>query len=596
MNAFIKTSFFFIALIINILILSRINYAEDSFVSEFLFQNNKDNNTFEEKNKKYQHSKYNHFEIIAIIEKNTWKYIGKRTWRGQIFRFIVKEITIAGMWFQYEIKGIAPDTQKNVFIDRDNQNEFNQSLYVNVHGFEKKPDSLFFYQRTENELKFNKLKKIDFSIGNYFPDKVISSGGEETDQNGQAHKIIDIYFNNSYKDILSYNDKKENVLKKQSIAKKKDGIEKKAIKIDTLEEIYNKNKNQDVFQVTAGISENSWSRQPDNSWFGQVFRFKMDGILKNGEKVQYDIRGYYPGDKYAVEFDLGMPPPRLQSLYIYVHGFQNRPDALYFLQAPTNKPQFSLLSPKNFAIGNKNPELIIISDIEKKDYLGYTHPVIHLYYELKAEKSTIKTTKSLDTSTDIFSKTIIPHLDRWQKVEHMQSLIILDVTDDDRRAVAFKKGRNAVICFLDNIGWATKLNNKKYVKIASAFEGHLKYLKNLQEISTELPKVQAPSSLKEQLSVAFNSFDNSLNGPKKIIYIVSSKRADIITPADLEKLQINTNEILRNNISFNCIIIGDYGGHSMKNLTERIEGKFFRCTEQNDLVEKLKTIIYHSES
>ncbi|MBF0451452.1 MAG: hypothetical protein HQK75_12175 [Candidatus Magnetomorum sp.] len=343
-----------------------------------------------------------------------------------------------------------------------------------------------------------------------------------------------------------------------------------------------------AYQVSGKIKSTQWTKRGTRSWVGELYKFNITKLFSTDEIQDFDVTGYYPDIKDDVFVHIYGKPQRSVSMYINVHGIAEKPDDLIFIQPPANTPKFIPLKNNHFSIQNAHPTWIH-SGKKQRDYFGYWHPIIHLYFlgsefdsqEKRPEPPPPLTPKSTPPS---------PLTSDWNIFVPQQTLIIMDVTDDDRRYISFKKSREAVLTYLMHIRWDQDQTISKYLKIASAFEGHLKRLSSIDELQSELPKIMAPSSLKEQLQKAFSSFD-TINGPKHVIYIVSSKRADIITPYNLENLCLNIKQLKSENKHFHCIVVGDYGGNALNQLTGLLEGQFYRCNGQKEIVKKLEDIL-----
>ena len=341
-----------------------------------------------------------------------------------------------------------------------------------------------------------------------------------------------------------------------------------------------------AYQPIGIIKSKQWTKRGNRSWVGELYKFRINKQYATDESQTFDITGYYPDIKKEIDVHLYGKPYRSVSMYINVHGISDRPGDLIFIQPPASTPKFIPLKNNHFNIKNANPTWIH-SGKKRRDYFGYWHPVIHLYF-LGSEFETTK--KQIIPPASSEKKPRSPLTSDWNIFVPQQCLIIIDVTDDDRRYISFKKSRGAVLKYLTIIRWDQDQTVSKYLKIASAFEGHLKHLTTIDDIQTELPKIMAPSSLKDQLHKAFDSFD-AINGPKHVIYIVSAKRADVITPYNLDNLGLNTMKLKKESKHFHSIVVGDYGGNSLKELTGMLKGQFYRCNEQKDIVKKLEAIL-----
>jgi hypothetical protein len=345
-----------------------------------------------------------------------------------------------------------------------------------------------------------------------------------------------------------------------------------------------------AYQTSGIVKTSQWTKRGNRSWVGELYKFNINKLFGTDEYQSYDVTGYYPHIQKEVFVHLYGKPHQRVSMYINVHGIADRPDDLIFIQPPANSPKFVPLKASHFFIQDANPTWIHAGK-KQRDYFGYWHPVIHLYF-LGSEFEPPR--KSLEPQSLTQTKAIprSPLTSDWNIFVPQQSLIIIDATDDDRRYISFKKSREAVLNYLTRIRWDQDKTVSKYLKIASAFEGHLKRLTTVDDIQSEHPKIMAPSSLKDQLKKAFSSFE-AIDGPKNVIYIVSSKRADVITPINLENLALNTNKLKSEDKRFHCIVVGDYGGNSLKNLTDLLKGEFYRCNQQKDIVKKLKAILHN---
>ena len=519
------------------------------------------------------------YEIQANI--NQWIKSSDGKWLGQVYEFTITDTSIG---LNDYILGLIPNIQKDVFITRENEMADDSSLYVEIYGLNTRPESLKFLQRVSGKKRFLKLENEDFTINNRNPYK-ITEGINKKDAFGYSHPVLQLYF-------------------------KEDDLEKKKKDYDGTYEI--------TYQVKATILGNNWNKIDDKTWLGQIFKYSLYIKMDSGEKIKYYLKGYYPDDKFEIFYDFGSPPQRTQSQYIIVHGFSKKPQTLKFVQPPINMPKFITLKTNHFSIAEKNPDIIVIEDKEQKDFLGYKHPTIHLYFEnaIPEKKQIIKPDekikpdeikpdeKIVEKSVEIIpekaskksqelitKESIISTKPIFKEEIRPYTIIILDATDYDRRAIAFNKSRQAVINYLEEIKWEQDPKTNKKLKIATAFEGHLKYLPTIKDIKREVPKVQAPSSLKEQLNQAFESFESDNEIAKKIVYIVSSRRADIITPNNINKLQLDKKKLIKDKKIFNCVVVGTYGGNSMKRLTDELHGKFFRCNNSKKLAEKISLIL-----
>jgi len=341
-----------------------------------------------------------------------------------------------------------------------------------------------------------------------------------------------------------------------------------------------------AYQVKGIIKSDQWTKRGNRSWVGELYKFNITKQFATDEIQDYDITGYYPDIKKDIFVHIYGKPYRSVSMYVNVHGITNRPGDMIFVQPPASSPKFIPLKNNQFSIENAHPTWIH-SGKKKRDYFGYWHPVIHLYF-LGSEFEPVEnqTTPSKPSTPEVKS----PLTSDWNIFVPQQTLIIIDVTDDDRRYISFKKSREAVLTYITRIRWDQDQTISKYLKIASAFEGHLKYLSTIDEVKSEMPKIMAPSSLRDQLEKAFSSFD-TINGPKHVIYIVSAKRADVITPYNLDNLSLDTIQLKSENKHFHCIVVGDYGGNALKQLTGLLEGQFYRCNAQKEIVKKLEDIL-----
>jgi len=343
-----------------------------------------------------------------------------------------------------------------------------------------------------------------------------------------------------------------------------------------------------AYQATGNIQSSQWTKRGNRSWVGELYKFNIFKQFGTDELQNYDVTGYYPHIQKEVFVHLYGKPHRRVSMYINVHGIADRPDDLLFIQPPANSPKFVPLKASHFFIQNSHPTWIHEGK-KYRDYFGYWHPVIHLYFlgsEFDPPKRSIP--KPLTQTT---AKPGSPLTSDWNIFVPQQSIIIIDATDDDRRYISFKKSREAVLAYLMRIRWDQDQTISKYLKIASAFEGHLKHLSSIDDIQSEHPKIMAPSSLKDQLRKAFSSFE-AIDGPKHVIYIVSAKRADVITPYNLDNLQLDTRQLKSEDKRFHCIVVGDYGGNSLQQLTVLLDGDFYRCNQKKEIVKKLKAILH----
>jgi len=345
-----------------------------------------------------------------------------------------------------------------------------------------------------------------------------------------------------------------------------------------------------AYQSSGKVSSTQWTKRGNRSWVGELYKFNINKQFGTDESQSYDVTGYYPHIQKEVFVHLYGKPHQRVSMYINVHGIAKRPDDLLFIQPPANSPKFVPLKSSHFFIHNANPTWIHAGK-KQRDYFGYWHPVIHLYF-LGSEFEPPAESLEPQSLTPTKARPGSPLTSDWNIFVPQQSMIIIDATDDDRRYISFKKSREAVLKYLTRIRWDQDQTISKYLKIASAFEGHLKHLTTVDDIQSEHPKIMAPSSLKDQLKKAFSSFE-AIDGPKHVIYIVSAKRADVITPINLEKLELDTRTLKQDNKRFHCIVVGDYGGNSLKNLTDLLKGEFYRCNQQKDIVKKLKSILHN---
>jgi len=172
-----------------------------------------------------------------------------------------------------------------------------------------------------------------------------------------------------------------------------------------------------------------------------------------------------------------------------------------------------------------------------------------------------------------------------------QILIIMDVTDDDPKGRAFIKTCSALKRYLYEIKWETfSISKKKQFRIATAYHDHLNYISSIDSINYDLLMVQADSSFTEQLKKAFTSFQNNKKCYKKVIYMISSKRATIVPNQHLVDL-FNIDKMNNEMISFNAIIIGDYGGMPLSHLAQKTYGQCYWCLTDDLIYSRLNQII-----
>lgn len=186
---------------------------------------------------------------------------------------------------------------------------------------------------------------------------------------------------------------------------------------------------------------------------------------------------------------------------------------------------------------------------------------------------------------------IVPKARIQRPQGQMQVLIIMDVTDDDPRGVAFLKTTEALVRYLEKIQWdALPADKKHQIKVASAYQDHLNYFTRTGEIDNNILMIQADCSLTEQLEKAFAQFDSHLQGKKKVIYIISSRRASVVVDDNLAN-RINTERLIQNQKVFNGIVVGKYGGQGLEKLSNLTHGYFSYCKNSEDIYSKLNDIV-----
>ena len=173
----------------------------------------------------------------------------------------------------------------------------------------------------------------------------------------------------------------------------------------------------------------------------------------------------------------------------------------------------------------------------------------------------------------------------------MQVLIIMDVTDDDPRGVAFLKTTEALLRYLAEIQWDALPAEKKHrIKVASAYQDHLNYFDQTGDIDNNILMIQADCSLTDQLKKAFAQFDSHLQGKKKVIYIISSRRASVVVDDHLVN-RINTDRLIQNQTMFSGIVVGKYGGKGLKKLSTLTSGHFSYCKTSDDIYYRLNDVV-----
>ncbi|KPA14613.1 hypothetical protein MHK_005177 [Candidatus Magnetomorum sp. HK-1] len=191
---------------------------------------------------------------------------------------------------------------------------------------------------------------------------------------------------------------------------------------------------------------------------------------------------------------------------------------------------------------------------------------------------------------------IIPQYKILRQHGQKQVLIVMDVTDDDPRGTAFLKTTKALVKYLRDIQWDYLPTSKKYkVKVASAYHEHLNFFSKTDDIDNNILMIQADSSLTEQLKKAFGKFDKQIEGIKKVIYIISSRRASVIVDDYLVN-HLDIRDYLKKQKVFSAIVVGSYAGLGLKELSKSTNGKFFYCKTSEDIYARLNEIVGTLES
>lgn len=223
------------------------------------------------------------------------------------------------------------------------------------------------------------------------------------------------------------------------------------------------------------------------------------------------------------------------------------------------------------------PEDIMLLPFVKDPVFQFKHPD-YLYHDI-----------TMDSSGHQIN--IIPKARIQRPQGQLQVLIIMDVTDDDPRGVAFLKISEALIRYLNGIQWDTLPEEQKYrIKVASAYQDYLNYFTQTGEIDHNILMIQADCSVTEQLEKAFAQFDSHVQGEKKVIYIISSRRASVVVDDNIVN-RINTDRLIDNQTIFSGLVVGKYGGKGFQKLSNVTSGHFSYCKTSDDIYKKLNDIV-----
>ena len=267
----------------------------------------------------------------------------------------------------------------------------------------------------------------------------------------------------------------------------------------------------------------------------------------------------------------------------------------------------------------KTLDTVIVNKETKavKDYIQrITNAAGHNYYpkrfeELKQNASDFQKSYNNETSFDAFERIIQlkkESLDLIKRVANKesdsfetfknenivlknQSIIAMDITDSDpTRLHEFQMAKKAILSYLKSIQWNKEPQLKKRIKFGTAQYERIRIAQNIAKFETIQPSLSADSNIKTQLNNAFTSyFNDQLSGPKKLIYIISQHRSQI-APKHWDNVY-DFDQLLKDQKSFNCIIVGSQMGDGFKRLTEKTGG-YFRYADTVDKVYNcLKDII-----
>jgi len=228
-------------------------------------------------------------------------------------------------------------------------------------------------------------------------------------------------------------------------------------------------------------------------------------------------------------------------------------------------------------LASLTPEDNMILPFVKNPVYQFKNPE-YLYHDIRIDPSG-------------YQFTIVPKARIQRPQAQVQVLIIMDVTDDDPRGVAFLQIKNALVRYLNDIQWDTLPADKKHqIKVASAYQDYLNYFTDTGEIDNNILMIQADCSLTEQIKKAFAQFDSQLQGKKKVIYIISSRRASVIVDDNLIH-RINTDQLIQDHKIFSGIVVGEYGGKGFRKLSQLTSGQFSYCKTSDEIYSRLNDIV-----
>ena len=181
-----------------------------------------------------------------------------------------------------------------------------------------------------------------------------------------------------------------------------------------------------------------------------------------------------------------------------------------------------------------------------------------------------------------------------EHLEILPSIIMFDITENDPYEVNLKKTKNGIISFLKHIE-IKEPDKQNFIRVVRSYGSSFDYLDTIKNIDETVSIPKAGIHIANQILSALNTLKEMNNkSKKKLIYIISSEQA-LLTQSSWKKYNIE--EIMKdNNIEFNCILIGSYGGSRLKKLTDISGGKLIKCETGCSIKQtiiKMFTVDYH---
>jgi len=315
------------------------------------------------------------YNIQSNIEKNEWeKTQVNDEWIGKLHKF---KVYLNGKEESRPVRGFLEKKLQNshqyFVLEVPPIRKKNPSLIVYVKGFSKRPSTLYFQKKFENTTK-NQVVDIsgwDFLINEKNPQK-IDFLETKTDKYGH-HPVIKLHYNKLYK--INAVDNQTNTSK----------VSSKAINVSN-NFVQNTDEYNPYSYYTIGLryppdsdykvtgTIDTWTKK-DDKWLGRLFTF----YINDKRNPTYYKTGFYcTTNTYECERKVSFDSKNYSnktSLYVYLHGFIQKPTILNFSQNHISYDDpFHNLVEDNFRIGSMIPNKIKIGDKYN------SHPVIHLYY------------------------------------------------------------------------------------------------------------------------------------------------------------------------------------------------------------------------